>query len=105
MCDLLKTIREGEKTTRQRGLGWTVMCKRLSTVEGGSGVDKGDIDSVAPETANTAAACRVWMAERRMTVQEKQRKDRERVFRAVQKRRRGPPAVYKTAVISSVNNK
>lgn len=45
---MLKTIREGEKTTRQRGLLWAGMWKRQNTVRWGN---KGDIDSVAPTTA------------------------------------------------------
>lgn len=48
---MLKTIREGEKTTRQRGLLWAGMWKRRNTVTGGGGVDNGNIDSVAPTTA------------------------------------------------------
>lgn len=45
---MLKTIREGEKTTRQRGLLWAGMLKRQNTARGRN---KGDIDSVAPTTA------------------------------------------------------
>lgn len=49
---MLKTIREGEKTTRQRGLFCAGMWKRENTVGGGGG--KGNIDSVAPTTALAA---------------------------------------------------
>jgi len=45
---LLKTISEGENTTRPRGLLWNV--EEAAHSEGGGG-PTGDIDSVAPTTA------------------------------------------------------
>lgn len=44
---MLETIREGEKTTKQRGLLWAGMWKRQNTARG---ENKGNIDSVAATT-------------------------------------------------------
>lgn len=45
---MLKTIRKGEKRTRQRGLLWAGMWKQQSTARRGN---KGDIESVGPTAA------------------------------------------------------
>ena len=45
---MLKTIRKGEKTTRQRGLLWAGMWKQQNTVRRGN---RGDIESGEPTTA------------------------------------------------------
>lgn len=45
---MLKTIREGEETARQRGLFWAGMWKQQNAARRGN---KGDVDSVALTTA------------------------------------------------------
>ena len=77
---MLKTIREGEKTTRQRGLLWTGMWKQQNAAEYSWG-GKGDINSVALTAA--LVGDQVKVGGREPTDSSRKRKEKDKGERGI----------------------